>query len=275
MPSAAAVAARDGDSIAIAPGTYADCAVWRANRLVIAGTGGDPAATVVTGPACQGAALFVTVGDGITVRNLTLTGAHVPDRNGAGIRMEGRDLTVERVRFVDNENGILTGAAGSSLVVRDSLFLRNGVCMPVCAHGIYAGGLDLLRVERSRFAETRQGHHIKSRARRTEVIDNSIADGADGTASYLIDIPNGGTVLIRGNTLQKGPRAENRTAAIMIGAEGMTNTTPEILIEDNTFRLEGTYLPIFVDNRSGVAAVLRRNRIPTLVPPLRGEGTAR
>src|SRR4029079_2926598 len=34
-PSAAAAAARQGDVIRIAPGTYEDCAVWRANGLVI------------------------------------------------------------------------------------------------------------------------------------------------------------------------------------------------------------------------------------------------
>ncbi len=37
MPSAAAAAARQGDIIRIAPGVYEDCAVWRADRLVIEG----------------------------------------------------------------------------------------------------------------------------------------------------------------------------------------------------------------------------------------------
>ena len=44
------------------------------------------AKVVITDKACQGKALFVTVGEGITVRNLTLTRARVPDGNGAGIR---------------------------------------------------------------------------------------------------------------------------------------------------------------------------------------------
>ena len=36
-PSAAARAARDGDTVRILPGTYRDACVWRANRLNIVG----------------------------------------------------------------------------------------------------------------------------------------------------------------------------------------------------------------------------------------------
>ena len=47
----------------------------------------------------------------------------------AGIRAEGKDLLIEGVRFVNNQNGILfAGVPGGSLIVRDSEFLRNGVC---------------------------------------------------------------------------------------------------------------------------------------------------
>ncbi len=272
-PSEAAAAAQDGDHIVIAAATYFDCAVWRANNLVIEGTG-QPSDTVITDKACMGKALFVTTGRDITVRNLTLTRARVPDGNGAGIRMEGRNLTVERVRFINNQNGILTisRAPGSALMIRDSAFVRNGVCEKTCSHGIYAGHLDLLHVERSKFAETRQGHHIKSRAGRTEVIDCDIEDGPEGTASYLIEAPNGGSVLIRGNTLQKGPKAENRSTAISIGAEGVDQPTPEIMIEDNAFRLDASYRTVFVTNLTATEAVLKGNRIPDTVKPLRGDG---
>ena len=87
-PSAAAAKAKDGDHIEIAPGSYFDCAVWRANDLVIEGTGPGVA---ITDKTCMGKALFVIVGNDITVRNLTLTRARVPDMNGAGIRQEGRN----------------------------------------------------------------------------------------------------------------------------------------------------------------------------------------
>ena len=113
--------------------------------------------------------------------------------------------------------------------------------MRACAHGIYASNLDLLRVERTKFFETRQAHHIKSRARRTEVIDCDLQDGPNGTSSYEIEVPNGGSVVVRGSTIEKGPKAENHTGAIVIGMEGVTQPTREIIVEDNNFRVDGGY----------------------------------
>ncbi len=272
QPSDAAAEAQDGDRIQIAPGEYFDCAVWRANNLVIEGTG-QPQDTVITDKTCGGKGLFLTDGTGITVRNLTLTRARVADNNAAGIRMEANNLTVEKVRFVNNQNGILVNNdVSGSLIVRDSEFLRNGTCMGACAHGIYASRLDLLRVERTKFFETRQAHHIKSRARRTEVIDCDLQDGPNGTSSYVIEIPNGGSVVVRGSTIQKGPKAENHTGAIVIGMEGVDQPTREIIVEDNNFRVDGGYSSYLVVNQTATDAELKGNRLSGSAKPLRGDG---
>jgi hypothetical protein len=87
--------------------------------------------------------------------------------------------------------------------------------------------VDLLRVENSHFSNsnTRQGHSIKSRALSTEVIGCTITDGPDGTSSYLIEAPNGGALIVRGNSLEKGPKSENHKAAIAIGAEASPTHT--------------------------------------------------
>lgn len=273
-PSEAAAAAKDGDTIVIGPGSYFDCAVWRANKLTIEGEG-DADKVVITDKACQGKALFVTVGDAITVRNLTLTRARVPDGNGAGIRGEGKDLTIEKVRFVNNQNGILTGIPAGKVVIRDSLFERNGVCLNACAHGLYIGAADLLSVENTRFVGTKEGHHIKSRARRTEVIGCRIEDGPDGTASYEIEIPNGGALVVRGNTIVKGPKAENHSAMIAIGAEGVTQPTPELTIENNNVRSDGHWNTFFVNNITATEAMLRGNTLTGDVKPLHGDGQVR
>jgi hypothetical protein len=47
-----------------------------------------------------------------------------------------------------------------------------------------------------------------------------LEDGPDGTASYLIDVTSGGEVVIADNVMQKGPKSENRSAAIHIAGEG-------------------------------------------------------
>ncbi len=272
QPSEAAAIAAAGDRIRIAPGEYFDCAVWRASKLVIEGTG-KPEDTVITDKTCMGKGLFLTDGEDITIRNLTLTRARVADGNGAGIRMEASNLTVEHVRFVNNQNGILSNAdVKGALIVRDSTFLHNGACDHGCAHGIYANNLDLLHVERSKFFETQHGHHIKSRARRTEVIDSDLQDGPDGTSSYQIEVPNGGAVIVRGCTIQKGPKSENHAAAIAIGLEGVTQPTPEILVENNSFRVDGDYSAFLVHNQTATGAVLKGNRLAGPARPLRGDG---
>ena len=266
QPSQAAAAAQDGDRVVIAPGQYFDCAVWSQNNLTVEGVSAQD--TVITDKTCQGKALFVIPGSNVTVRNLTLTRARVPDGNGAGIRAEGRNLLVERVRFMDNQNAILAGAqAQSEIMVRDSEFVRNGT-----VQGIYVGRIALLRVERSTFRETRQGHHVKSRALRTEVLGCDIADGPTGTASYLVDVPNGGTVVIQNNRLEKGPKAENHSAAISIGAEGVDRPTPEIRVEGNQFSADGAYATVFVVNLTATSATLRDNHLRGKVRPLRGDG---
>jgi hypothetical protein len=258
-PSEAAARARDGDRIEIAPGRYSDCAVWRASNLVIEGVGPG---VIIADKTCEDKGIFVIVGNDVTVRNLTLTGARSSSKNGAGIRHQGRNLTVDKVKFIDNQNGILGGSAPvSTVTIRNSVFERNGTCEDQCAHGIYFGAIALLRVENSRFFETRQGHHIKSRAARTEIVGCDIADGPNGTSSFLIEIPNGGSVVVRGNKLEKGPKSENETGAISIGAEGVKQPTSQILIANNTFKNDMEQPTSFVRNLTGVPASFKDNRL--------------
>ena len=265
-PSAAAAVAKNGDHIEIEPGEYFDCAVWNADNLVIEGTGPG---VVITDKTCMGKGLFVLEGKDTTVRNLTLTRARVPDMNGAGIRLDKGNLTVDNVKFIDNQNGIMGGVPGTTVTIRNSEFDKNGTCQAGCAHGIYIENVDLLRVENSRFSNTRQGHSIKSRARRTEVIGSTIADGPDGTSSYLIEAPNGGALIARDNTLEKGPKSENHAAAIAIGAEGVNLQTQEITITNNSLRNDGDYETALLWNRTETPATLSGNKLSGSVIPLR------
>ena len=107
-PSAAAAAAQDGDTIQIAPGTYFDC-IATDKRLTIQGP-----ATLTDKP-CEGKALLVLKGDGSVVRDLVLARARVSDGNGAGIRLEGRNLTIDRVQFDNNEAALIGGAGRITL----------------------------------------------------------------------------------------------------------------------------------------------------------------
>ena len=269
-PSAAAAVVKNGDNIKIDPGRYLDCAVWRADNLVIEGTGPS---VIITDKTCLGKGLFVIEGNNTTVRNLTLTRSRVPDMNGAGIRLDKGSLTVDTVRFIDNQNGIFGGVRGTSVTIRNSYFDRNGFCAGACAHAIYIENVDLLRVENSHFSNTRQAHSVKSRALRTEVVGCTITDGPEGTSSYLIDVPNGGALIVRDNTLEKGPKSENHTAAIAIGAEGVTHPTPEITITNNNFRNDGNYETTLVWNITATPAKLKGNKLSGPAIALKGDGS--
>ncbi len=271
LPSEAVKAARSGDTIQIQPGEYFDCATLGQAKLTVEGVG-DASKVLITDKACGGKALFIASGADITIRNLTLTRARVPDNNGAGIRGEGAMLLVDGVRFINNQNGILSGTEDATVIVQNSMFDRNGTCQGACAHAIYAGHLKLLRVENTRFTDTREGHHIKSRAARTEVIGCTLDDGEQGTASYMIEAPNGGSLVVRDSTLTKGPEAGNHTGAIVIGTEGVNQPTREITIANNTFRNAGSYPTAFVWNLSATDAMLTGNRISGQAKPLQGDG---
>ena len=273
-PSAAIAAAGNGDTVLIYPGQYFDCASVVSSGLIIAGKG-DAASIVMTDKACAGKGLLVIDAPNVTVRNITLQRARVPDGNGAGIRMEGGSMTVDGVHFVNNQNGILTAADPSwTLTVRNSLFDHNGACKDACAHGLYAGVIGHLVVEHSRFIGQKLSHSIKSRAARTEVIDCDIEDGPDGTSSYLVEAPNGGSLIVRGSKLEKGPHATNHSAAIVIGSEGVTQATPEIVIENNDFTNDmAGHRTFLVNNDTATEAVLRGNHLHGSVDPLEGDGT--
>lgn len=91
LPSEAIAA--DGDTIQIMPGDYFACSMVRANELTIIGQGDDGMTEKV---------ILVLRGNDIMVRDLALRRARVPDGNGAGIRLENQNLTVDHVRFETN-----------------------------------------------------------------------------------------------------------------------------------------------------------------------------
>jgi hypothetical protein len=271
LPSEAIAAARPGDTIRIAAGEYADCAVVRTSSLTIEGTGNG---AVLSGKSCAGKGILVITGNDTTIRNLTLAHAAVSDQNGAGIRQDGRNLIVEHSHFIDNENGILAnGKSDSTIRIIDSEFRGNGKCDAQCAHGIYVGAIGKLDIEHSRFFGQHEGHHIKSRALNTVLIDNDIADGPAGNSSYSVDIPNGGDLLMQGNRLEKGPHSENEATAVAIGFEGVKHPTQQLIIRDNSFRNDLGKPTTFVYNKSKTPATLIGNHLQGSVTPLVGPGT--
>ncbi len=212
-PSAAARAAQDGDTVAIDPGDYYDCAIWSRDRLTIAGAGPG---VVITDTTCQGKALFIVRGNDITIRNITFARARAIDNNGAGIRAEGGDVTVESSRFINNQVGLLDGGQpGSTVRVIDCDFTDNGVRnIGPPSPALSVGDVATLWVEGSRFENSRGGADILSRASRTELIGNRIEDGAIGVRDAPVVLANGGDLVMDDNLLRRSPSVARYNAAM-------------------------------------------------------------
>lgn len=265
-PSDAAAIVQSGDVVRIDAGDYRDCAVWRADGLVIEAVGG---AARLDGTACPWPAIWLIQGNRVTVRRVSFANARSPIGNAAGIKFVGRTLTVEECEFHANENGLLVnGVADSDIRVAESHFIGNGRCLRACAHGIYIGKVRRLTIVNSVFVAQSVGHHIKSRALYSEIARNGIADGDGGTASYAIDLPNAGTAFILDNRIEKGPRSDNPRIAIAIGAEGATNPGNGIYIAGNVFTNDNPLLETFIGNFAPEVQVeLGENRFEGIPAP--------
>jgi hypothetical protein len=253
---AAAQAARDGDLVEVDAGLYsADVATWSQDGVVVRAVGGR-AHLRADGAAEAGKGIWVISGADLTFEGFEFSGAQVPDGNGAGIRAQGSGrLVVRDCWFHDNQNGILGGA--DSLHVEASVFHHNGTG-DGRTHNMYVdhGGAFVLR-----FSDTRQavvGHNVKSRALRNYILYNRILDGADGTASYSVDLPQGGRSVLVGNVIQQGPATSN-PAIVAYAAESAANGVLDLSVAYNTLVNTRTSGGTFVQMRSGTVARIAGN----------------
>lgn len=275
VPSQAAKVVQPGDTVIITPATYHDCAVWTADNLVLESSAKG---VILANTTCQGKGIWVIAADNVTVKGLTFTGAKVADGNGAGIRAEGTNLGVDSSVFSYNQDGILADDnLASTITITNSQFIHNGACVNSsgCAHGIYVGYIAALQISHTTFYDTQVGHHIKSRAATTQISNCDIEDGPNGTASYEVDIPYGGNLLITNSTMEKGPKSQNHTTAISIGESGTTNPTNQLLVTYNTFTNDGPPT-VFVYNHTQTPAELVGNTLlGNKITPLVGAGTVK
>lgn len=121
----------------------------------------------------------------------------------------------------------------------------------------YVNQIASLDVEGSTFRDTHVGHHIKSRAQET-VVRNSVLDDGQGDASYSVDLPNGGRVLLEGNTFtQTGLRGIN-TTMVAYGAEGNLHSENSLLVKNNLF-IDDHANGKGVHNHTDTAVILQGN----------------
>lgn len=239
VPSQAARFARDGDVIEIDAGDYlGDVAVWRANRLILRGVGGRPRLRA-EGNAAEAKAIWVIKGDDVTVEAIEFSGARVPDKNGAGIRSEGTNLTIRRSAFFDNEMGVLTGHdPNSKVLIEFSEFARNTVDYRKygrLGHNIYIGNIKRFVLRGSYVHGAVIGHNVKTRAASNFILFNRIMDGNDGGSSYLIDFAHGGDAYVIGNLFHQSPRNDNHVLVAYATERGRDDSGRNLYVVNNTF----------------------------------------
>jgi hypothetical protein len=235
-PSDAARAARDGDTVRIAAGTWrGDVCVWPQNDLTILGAGAEATVLDAEGRAAAGKGLWVVRGTNVTIRGLSLRGAACPDRNGAGIRHEADGaLRVADCRFEGNENGFLSGVATNAVLTFERCVFRDNGAGDGQSHNLYAGRAGRLVLRDCASDHAREGHALKSRALETVVERCVFNDGDDGRSSYLVDCPDGGRVRIAGCRFVQSPVAPNGTM-VSVGEESVLPGSDLDLAPDNRF----------------------------------------
>ncbi len=259
-PCQAFAAAQDGDIIEIdaAGNYYGDVCPVLKNNLVIRGINGR-ARIDAAGNYAWGKGIWVVVGNGITIENIEFSGARVPDRNGAGIRLDSGNLTVRNCVFRNNENGILGGSYGKVLV-EHSEFYDNGYGDGQ-SHNIYLNsGVAEFTLRYSASRRSKVGHLVKSRAAVNYILYNRLTQETSN-GSYELDLPNGGLAYVIGNVFQQGDSTQNR-GMLAYGFEGQRTEVPnQLYVVNNTFVSTRAAGATFVQIARAVTtpAVIRNN----------------
>jgi hypothetical protein len=269
-PCAAFNAARDGDTIEISGNNIYKgdvCGISR-NNLTIRGVNGRPMIDA-NGANAMGKAIWVVGGNNITIENVEMYGARVPDQNGAALRLEGTGFTLRQSFLHDNENGILGGTnTASDILIEYSEFGHNGFGDGY-SHNLYIGNVRSLTFRYSYSHDANVGHNLKSRAQVNTIYNNrfsSTAPGqtsstAAGSPSYEVDLPNAGTSYVIGNVIEQPAGSANQTM-LAYGEEGVTNPGQDLYVVNNTFLNDDTSGGTFVMPGSGVTKpVLLQNNI--------------
>jgi len=261
-PCAAIAAASDGDTIQIdAAGSYdGDVCAWSTNGLTLQGVNGRPRVDAA-GNAAQGKAIWVIAGDDTTIDNVELSGCHVPDANGAGIRQEGVNLTVRHAYFHNNEDGILAGDnAGSTITIEYSEFAHNGAGDGY-SHNLYINHVDMLVFRYNWSHDAVVGHLLKSRALENHILYNRLTGEAGGSESYEINLPSGGLSFVIGNLVEQPSTTQNGAMLDYLSEPGSgQNPDDRLFVVNNTFvndRGSGTFVQIGA--AAATPAVARNN----------------
>ncbi len=259
--------ATDGSVILVDAGTYTNDFATVTAKITIKGVGGM--ANFVATEAPPNDKGILTVDNDVTIENCSFSGCAIPDAdggNGAGIRYEGGQMTLENDSFVGNQNGILGAPAVAGLIntvtVDHCLFLDNGSGTGL-THNFYMGDVSQVTFTNNVSEGANVGHEFKSRAYSNDIENNVFADGPTGDASYEIDLPDGGADTVSGNVIEKGVDAQNE-AMVHFGGEGIPYAGSSLLVSDNQFVNNFGAGAVAVLNQTAISVDITGNELDTV-----------
>ena len=188
----------------------------------------------------------------ITIENIDIVDAPDGGRLGkAAVYVNGvNNLTLRNVRIAGfkqhHANGIFATGNNSGTLLLDNVELDGNGGSSGPEHNAYinSSGVDpnfTFHVRNSWSHGSYYGHALKSRAQRTVVEGSYLAGTAAApgqqTDTYLLDVPDGGTLIARNNVFVKNRSGNNSNgASITFGVESTNKPRPwELVIEHNTF----------------------------------------
>ena len=255
--AAAVAATHDGDTVLVSAGTYLNDFFDIKTKITLQSVGGLAIIQATVQPNNGKGAIVVD--NDATIDGFGVTGVTVGDGNGAGIRYDGGQLTIKNSVLWANQDGLLANAdPNGNILIQNSEFSDNGAGDGY-THNIYVNAVASLTIQGSYFHDAQVGHEIKSRALVTTITGNRIQDNTTGTASYDIDLPDGGQATITGNTIEKGPDASN-VFAIHYGGEGGPYAGSSLTISGNTI-LNDNPAGTLLLNQTSLTAQLTNNQL--------------
>ena len=237
--SAGVTAAKAGDTVQVDAGEYVDdipSDVIRFSLHFIAN--GCRVVCKMTKPVPNQKGMFIAGPNDssqpqISFDGFEMTGATNRDKNGAAVRYQSGNLTITNCFFHHNEDGVLATPfvlETGTVTIENSEFAFNGAGDGQ-SHNIYVNKLERFEIRDSYFHDARVGHEIKSRSLNTTITNTRIFDN-QATASYNVDVPNGGNVTIEHCAIQQGPNSQNPNM-ITYGVEGLNNPGRSVKVANN------------------------------------------
>jgi hypothetical protein len=241
--AAAVAASQNGDVIQVQAGTYTNDFATISTSITIEGVGGMVNLVATEPPPNEKGILVIgtaTSSPTVTLDNIEFSGAAISSAEGgnaAGVRYQSGNLTINDCYFHNNQDGLLAnGDATGSISITNSEFADNGTTSGL-THNIYIGAVGTFSITGSYVTAANTGNEIQSRALVNNITNNRIVDGPTATASYSINLPNGGVDTVSGNIIEKGPNSQNDAMINFGGAtagNGGTYANSSLTVSGNT-----------------------------------------